>query len=431
MHKPYKRGGVWWVRFEGKRRSTKCTDRAAADATIREWQRASADPSYAGAKSATLKGALASLIVDLKRRGRAQATLEKNAEKGAVLVDVIGDRPLVEIDARAVDAFIAQREATGTKPLTIVAELGTLRQALKLARRRDEYHVDPAKVLPVSYSPRYEPRERWLTPRELMALVSALRSSHKRHGGHDRAARVCYIVATSARWSESCSARREDFREDGSVYLHGTKTEAARRTVPVIGLFDGLRSRCLAWAKGTARLFLPWPKVHDDLKRACRKAGIAPVTPNDLRRTTAKWLRHAGVEPHLIAAVLGHTTSAMVERVYGRVDPAELGRLIALRVVSLPYRAPGARGPSGREGRMQNTEKSVVVEVSEESQDALGKRCSNPLSYGDRAPSVPPDVPEVYRQIRASIIGELAAGLALQRATWDDLEAFVAALERG
>jgi integrase len=55
-------------------------------------------------------------------------------------------------------------------------------------------------------------------------------------------------------------------------------------------------------------LFRRWTNVRRDLNEACERAGIAPCSPNDLRRTCATWLRRtepnhletvprAGIEP--------------------------------------------------------------------------------------------------------------------------------------
>jgi hypothetical protein len=46
---------------------------------------------------------------------------------------------------------------------------------------------------------------------------------------------------------------------------------------------------------------------------------IKPCSPNDLRRTCATWLRQDGAPPDLIAPVMGHVDTRMVERVYGRL----------------------------------------------------------------------------------------------------------------
>ncbi|MEM7677151.1 MAG: hypothetical protein AAF449_14205 [Myxococcota bacterium] len=48
-------------------------------------------------------------------------------------------------------------------------------------------------------------------------------------------------------------------------------------------------------------LFRSWTNAVRDVKAACRRAGIEPCSPNDLRRTLAVWLRTAGAPPDLIA----------------------------------------------------------------------------------------------------------------------------------
>lgn len=118
------------------------------------------------------------------------------------------------------------------------------------------------------------------------------------------------------------------------VFLRGSKTSGAPRTVPLVGFMREFVAGALPAPKRVAapteddagpkkpravKLFAPWGNVRRDLAAACERARIAPVTPNDLRRTSATWLRAAGVEPSLIAVVLGHRDSRMVERVYGRI----------------------------------------------------------------------------------------------------------------
>ncbi len=60
--------------------------------------------------------------------------------------------------------------------------------------------VEAGRGLPVEFAPEYRPRDRFLTPEELAKLVGALLLDH--------AARVAFIVATSASWGESCRAMR-------------------------------------------------------------------------------------------------------------------------------------------------------------------------------------------------------------------------------
>ncbi|MEY4544188.1 MAG: hypothetical protein RL685_383 [Pseudomonadota bacterium] len=158
-----------------------------------------------------------------------------------------------------------------------------LRSALKVAKRRGEFPGDIAAVMPDGFSAEYKPRERYLTAARAQALLAELEP--------DRAARVAFILATGARWSESDSASRADVHLEGDILrLRGTKTDGSDRRVPVIAFSVPLLEHALTYAEGTdGSLFRPWGNVRRDLAVACLRAGIPAVTPNDLRRTYATW----------------------------------------------------------------------------------------------------------------------------------------------
>ena len=147
----------------------------------------------------------------------------------------------------------------------------------------------------------------------------------------DHAARTAFIVATSACWKESDLAERADVTEDKSaVLIRGTKRTTRYRTVPVMSPETrSLLAYALEHAQGKNRLFAPWSNVRRDLADACERAKITPCSPNDLRRTFAKWMRNAGVPVELIAPAMGHADTRMVERVYGRLSADELAARFA------------------------------------------------------------------------------------------------------
>ncbi len=82
-------------------------------------------------------------------------------------------------------------------------------------------------------------------------------------------------------------------------------------------------------------MFTRW--LHSNSSRelglCAERCGIPRFSWNDLRRTCAQWMRRDGVSLELVSAVLGHADTRMVSRVYGRLDPRELGRQIAGGVV--------------------------------------------------------------------------------------------------
>ena len=115
------------------------------------------------------------------------------------------------------------------------------------------------------------------------------------------------------------------------VLLRGTKTASRFRRVPIQSDWG---KRLIAYVGDHAQgkddlLFRKWTSVRMGLIAACELAGIAPCTPNDLRRTFAKWMRAEGMPIELIAPALGHVDTTMVQEVYGKLTPDELGARMA------------------------------------------------------------------------------------------------------
>jgi integrase len=305
-----------------------------------------------------LREALERFLADRVNKGRAEGTLNSYRVKVGHLLRLLGaETRLARVDARAVDSFIETRLKEGAARHTIQKELVALRGALKVAKRRGDFKGDIGAVMPDGFSSGYKPRVRFLSGDEAQRLLAEL--------SPDRAARVAFILATGARWSESDRAMRADidWRRE-IVHLRGTKTEGADRAVPIVGASYDLLAHAERYAEGTGGLlFRPWANTRRDINEACARAGKAalrahlaatkqtfgaltksqqaalrarfafpPVSPNDLRRTYATWLRQHGTEPHLIAVALGHTDSRMAERVYGRMPVESLGRMLAERV---------------------------------------------------------------------------------------------------
>ena len=336
----YKRGNTWHCMFYDAlgrrvRRTTQCTDRAAAEARARQWERDAADPAFAAQRDATLDDALALLVRTREEQVRAgrrsEATASFYRKKAGHLLRVFttdAPFPLRGITAGAVDRYVSQRREEGSAENSISKELITLRSALKLARRAGLWGGDPAAVVPVAFAPEYRPRARFLSRAELSSLLAELTP--------DRAARTAFIVATSAEWSATTRVLRSDVAPDlSAVHLRGTKRATRDRVVPIATRDQmELLQYALTHAEGEdGSLFVPWNNnVYREFAQACTRADIAPVTPNDLRRTFATWLRSAGTPTELIAPMMGHADTRMVERVYGRLEPAELRRRVMASV---------------------------------------------------------------------------------------------------
>jgi integrase len=362
-----KRNGVYHVRYwlNGVRveRSTKLSDKKAAEALARQWERDAADPDHENARRATLNEALTLLLrereEEAKARRKSEGTVAFYREKAGHWARVLGhDFPLAQVSVRVVRDYISRRRAeparaTKKRPAptkrnpnppeppppprvsdhTIGKELVALRAALKLAKERGLWKGDPKAVIPVSWGPKYKPKRRWLPEPELDALFRAL--------APDEAARVAFMVATSAELSATDRAQRADVYPDRSrVLVRGTKRDTRLRVVPIVTEWQrSLVKFALDHAEGSGgKLFAPWPNLHQSLRWACKRAGIERCSPNDLRRTFAQWMRRDGLPLELIAPMMGHKTTTMLQLVYGTFDEDSLDARV--RAVLCPTGAP-------------------------------------------------------------------------------------------
>jgi integrase len=57
---------------------------------------------------------------------------------------------------------------------------------------------------------------------------------------------------------------------------------------------------------------------------------IPKVSPNDLRRTFASWLIQNGADRFTVATLMGHTSTRMIEKVYGKLKQENLDMAIAV-----------------------------------------------------------------------------------------------------
>jgi integrase len=317
----YKRGKWYWAQLHDDRFSLKTQDREAAERAYRDAQRRAVDPTYRPSDETTLRVALELFTDQQRQRGRADGTVKQYGVHASHLARVLGaETPLASVAAPEVDHYLAKRHKEGASRSTQWKELCTLRGALKLARRHGTYPHPIDTVMPATFEgAASRPGDGHLTLPQVGKLLDKLPP--------ERAAVVAFIVATAADWRSVELAEPGDINiKAGTALVRGSKNEHRWRTVPILPRFK-------KWAQQAARAlpFAPWPNVRRDLKVACKHAAVPYATPRDLRRSHAKALRAAGVEPHLIGRMLGHRDSRMVERVYGQLAPEALAELMRAR----------------------------------------------------------------------------------------------------
>jgi integrase len=301
----YKRGGVWYCwGYDASgarwRESTKQHDRQAAAIVAREIARRRAHASTE-APAVGLRDALVMVGEADARAGRSAAVAEILSLKGRHLVAFFGPAwNIREASRTELERYADHRRASVSRH-TVAKELWTLRRACRVSgvAWTDALMPDLGRV--------YTPRDRWLTWGEYLALRSKLAS--------DRADYLDAYVYLGTRRSELHGLEARDVERE-RVLIRGTKTERAHRWVPIA---EPLRPVLERRAREGGKLFPFWGNDRRDIAVACKAEKIAPVTPNDLRRTFASWLANASVSPLVTARLMGHTSTRMVERVYARL----------------------------------------------------------------------------------------------------------------
>jgi integrase len=122
--------------------------------------------------------------------------------------------------------------------------------------------------------------------------------------------------------------------------MPGTKRETRDRWVPIspsmYALLDTVPPK-----KRSGLVVEPWGNVRRDMHAAIdranakiqaedpKAAAIPKVSPNDLRRTFASWLVQSGVDLFTVSKLMGHSSTRMVEKVYGKLTRENMQAAIA------------------------------------------------------------------------------------------------------
>jgi len=240
------------------------------------------------------------------------ATLSCYQQRGGHLVRLLGPMPLSKLHIDRVQEYISQRLAEGAARETVRKELTVLRQTLKLAAQRGQFLRDVNSLFP-KFEVTYTPRTRYLTPEQFEALLEKLGGQRRRW--------VLVATYSGARLSEVERLDWQDLDfEAGELRLRGSKTKGSFRK---LGLHPRLISE-LVPRRAAGPIVERWGNVRRDLALACEAASVPRVTPNDLRRTFASWLVQARESNFVVSRLLGHSTTKMVDLVYGQLSSETL-----------------------------------------------------------------------------------------------------------
>ena len=85
--------------------------------------------------------------------------------------------------------------------------------------------------------------------------------------------------------------------------------------------------------------------IKTGFRAACRRAGLAGVTPHVLRHTAATWMASRRVPMRDSALFLGRGNTAMVEKVYAKHTPDWLAEAAGALALPGPSGTGNPRGP--------------------------------------------------------------------------------------
>lgn len=321
----FARSPYWYAEgrdSEGKRwcESTKQTARDAASRVARRLEVERAVPKL---QRLPLSQALVALLEHKRRKQVSAAEISIVQTKGARLLEHFG--PAFDcqgLDRAAIDRYVDRRRADSMSDATIRKELGKLYEALRIAKTHGRWAGEVAALRTDVLKPD-EPGDRWLDDPEYVAMM--------RHVFPGRRDHVLVHCHTGVRYGELYRIEAQHIDHDGRrLWVIGTKGEREyrQRWVPLSEeVYEALAAR--AELHPTGALFPDvWlkPNMKLSLARACKRAGIEPVTANDLRRTFASWCCRRGVSERECQRFMGHSPASMlVRKVYAQLAP-EAGR---------------------------------------------------------------------------------------------------------
>lgn len=214
------------------------------------------------------------------------------------------------------NAYTAARIEVGKSRGTVHTELGHLRSTLTWA-----FKIGVIDRAPHVFRPhKPAPKDRYLTEGEIDKLLSADCEPHVKLA-------IVLMLTTAARLGAALELTwdRVDLdRGQIDLRLDAVGPRKGRAVVPI----NATLKAALSAAKEAAlsEFVIEWAgcpvkSIRKGFDRAVSNAGLADVSPHVLRHTAAVHMAAAGVPMGKISQYLGHSNTAVTERVYARFAP--------------------------------------------------------------------------------------------------------------
>jgi integrase/recombinase XerD len=214
-----------------------------------------------------------------------------------------------------IDLYARSMEDAGKRPATVARRLSTLARFYDYAVTEGVLEASPVAHVQrpkVTNAPNLGPERD-----DLRRLLDTAKAS----GPRDHAL-VCLLGVMGLRVAEACGATPADLAsERGHRTLRIIRKGGKAQTVPLPTLVADAVDACLdgrtsGTILGTNRAGKPFGR--DDaaraLRRLCRAAGIAPVSPHALRHGAATQMLALGLPLHRVQDALGHADPRTTRR---------------------------------------------------------------------------------------------------------------------
>jgi len=333
----------YYVDDNGKRvrreRSTGIVDdgtaqaRRTAERAARNIESALAHGEGRRARGTTLRRAYEKLIDRKIVAGRASATLNITAEKGRHVLRYFEGR---DAESLTDDDFMAYAQYATMKRAgpTVERELRELSLALKAIG------VEPPEMPELAKS---KPRERWLKPDERLALLEQIMPRWRDHV-------VVYMQLGLSKGELGKVLPAHVDLERNTIRVPGTKTRARDRVLPMPADVRTIVQRRLRIVRADEPLFEPWNPGNADrhLRLAAKRAGLGPLSFNDLRRTFATALAREGFTALELRPLMGHASTRMLDQHYARMGLGQDAQHVVDALELTPADERKARSRSAR-----------------------------------------------------------------------------------
>jgi len=246
-----------------------------------------------------------------------------------------------QIDKDACRKYIAKRRALGVSNGGIKTELDYLSTALRFGKQQKLYSGERPEI---TRPPAGRPRERWLTRAEAQKLVAGAQAFHIKLF-------ILLSLSTAGRPSHILQLTWDRVDMQGRVVnLDDPNRDATRKGRAKVPIND-MAFETLTMARQVAETAFVveyngeggLKRVNKGVMEAARRARVKGVTPYVLRHTAGVWMAQDGVPMEQISQFMGHTTTAVTERVYARFHPEYLRR--AAGALQIGNDAPMLEGP--------------------------------------------------------------------------------------